>query len=98
MKNKIKSFIYSYLIYGYLSTCILTNIYSLICFKKYDLTKEAFIGNILASIVVFPVVFGLKEVFKEYIETWKQGSTSARLILFFGLIFVLYGVYYRANR
>ncbi|WP_330112456.1 hypothetical protein VSU16_14810 (plasmid) [Cetobacterium somerae] len=98
MKNKIKKFIYMYLVYGYLSTCIITNVYSLIYLKKYDLSLDALIGNILASIVVFPVVWGLKEVFKEYIETWKQGSTSARLILFFGLIFVLYGVYYRANR
>ena len=98
MKNKIKKFIYTYLIYGYLSTCIITNIYTLVYLKKHDLTLNSFISNIGMSIIFFPVVWGLKEVFKEYIETWKQGSTSARLILFFGLIFVLYGVYYRANR
>ncbi|MGL5754858.1 MULTISPECIES: hypothetical protein [Bacteria] len=98
MKNKIKGYIYSYLIYGYLSTCVLTNIYSLICFKKHDLTKEAFIGNIGLSVMVYPVVWGLKEVGKEYVKIWKEGRLSARLILIFGSLFVLYRVYRNATR
>ncbi|MGL5022282.1 MAG: hypothetical protein ACRC5S_03190 [Cetobacterium sp.] len=98
MKNKIKKFIYTYLIYGYLSTCIITNIYTLVYLKKHDLTLNSFISNIGMSIIFFPVVWGLKEVGKEYVKIWKEGRLSARLILIFGSLFVLYGVYYRANR
>ena len=98
MKNNIKKFIYLYLIYGLLSSCIFINLYSLFFLKRLHLSLEGIKGYFISSIIFFPVTWGLKEVSKEYIETWKQGSTSARLILFFGLIFVLYGVYYRANR
>lgn len=98
MKNKIKKFVYTYLIYGYLSTFIITNIYSLVYLKKYDVSLNSFIQNIGLSIIFFPVVWGLKEVGNGYVKVWKEGRLSARLILIFGSLFVLYGVYYRATR
>lgn len=96
MKNKLnlKKWILNYIYFGVIPYCLLRFYFKVPMYFK--LKNILFI--ILYSFVAMIVFYPFKSLYFEYKEIWKESGIAKKIFIVLGLIFVVYGVYYRAKR
>jgi hypothetical protein len=98
MKKKfnLRKWIFNYLIYGYLVNIIVVVVTNYFL-KDYLINKKELLGSFITCIVVMPLSLGFKNLYYEYKEIWKTAELDRKIFIILGIIFVVYGVYYRAK-
>ena len=99
MKKKfnLRKWIFNYLFYGYFISIVFINICNYIFYKKLDLSLRTLKGNFMIAFLIMPLSLGFKSLYYEYKEIWKTGELDRKIFIILGIIFVVYGVYYRAR-
>lgn len=99
MKKKfdLKKWIFNYLFYGYFISIVFINICNYIFYKKFDLSLRTLKGNFMVAFLIMPLSLGFKSLYYEYKEIWKTAELDRKIFIILGIIFVVYGVYYRAK-
>lgn len=96
MKNKLnlKKWILNYIYFGVIPYCLLCFYFKLpMHFRIRDILYD-----LLYSFVAMIVFYPFKNLYFEYKEIWKESGIAKKIFIVLGLIFVVYGVYYRAKR
>ena len=98
MKKKfnLRKWIFNYLFYGYFISIVFINICNYIFYRKFDLSFTTLRGNIVIGFFIMFLSLGFKNLYYEYKEIWKTAELDRKIFIILGIIFVVYGVYYRA--
>lgn len=99
MKKKfdLKKWLFNYLIYGYFLSLLILNIYTFVLYKEFSYSFKILKGNILVAFFIMFLSLGFKNLYYEYKEIWKTAELDRKIFIILGIIFVVYGVYYRAR-
>ena len=95
MKKKfdLKKWIFNYLIFGVIPYFLLALFFdTLDSFTVRDIFYDLFL-----SLVVMIFFYPFKNLYYEYKEIWKTAKLDRKIFIILGIIFVVYGVYYRAR-
>ncbi|MBC2856821.1 hypothetical protein H3N56_10250 [Cetobacterium sp. 2A] len=96
-KIDLKKWLFNYLFYGYFLSLLILNFYSYISYDEFSFSFKILKGNFIIALIIMPLSMGFKNLFFEYKDIWKNSKVSKKIFIVLGLIFVIYGVYYRAK-
>lgn len=93
MKKKfdLKKLILNYIIFGIIPYFSVTLYFS--SWKDLKINYYDFFNCFIVMLLYYP----FKSLFFEYREIWKTAKLDRKIFIILGIIFVVYGVYYRAK-
>lgn len=96
-KFNLRKWIFNYIFYGYFIALLIVIIYNLVKFKEFGINFKILKGNFIVAFIIMPLSLGFKNLYYEYKEIWKTAELDRKIFIILGIIFVVYGVYYRAK-
>ena len=95
MKKKInlRKWGFNYLCFGIVPYYILCLYFGV----EINLKLKNILYDILFTLLTMFLLYPFKKLFNDYKEAWKTAELDRKIFIVLGIIFVVYGVYYRAK-
>lgn len=95
MKKKfnLRKWGFNYVVFGVIPYFLLA-----FCFDTLNtFTIRDILYDLFLSFIVMIIFYPFKNLYYEYKEIWKTAELDRKIFIILGIIFIVYGVYYRAK-